>query len=54
MLVLVILRLSIPGWLGLLLFAAFVGGVGYLIATMSRGGDDDPNNPFSGNDGAVV
>ena len=54
MLVLVLLRVSIPGWLGLLLFAAFVGGIGYLIATMARGDDDDPNNPFSGNDGAVV
>lgn len=51
MLVLVFLRITIPTWLGLLLFAAFVGGIVYLIAKMPRGDDDDP---FSGDDGAVV
>lgn len=40
-----------PGWASLLLFLAFVGGLGYLIATMPRGDDDDP---FFGDDGAVV
>ena len=52
MLVLVLLRIAIPSWLGLLLFAGFVGGVVYLIAKMPR--RDDDNDPFSGDDGAVV
>lgn len=40
-----------PSWAALLLFFAFVGGIGYLVATMPRGGDDDD---YFGDDGAVV
>ena len=39
-----------PAWLSFLLVASFVGGFGYLVATMSRGRRDD----WSGDDGAVV
>ena len=39
-----------PGWVSFLLVAAFVGGFGYLVATMPRGGD----RGWPGDDGAVV
>lgn len=47
-LVFVLLGITLPTWAAFLLFCAFVGGFGYLVATM-RKGDDDPWN-----DGAVV
>lgn len=40
--------LSIPGWAGLLLAAAFLGGFGYLVATMRKA----PEDPWD--DGAVL
>ncbi|WP_310963167.1 hypothetical protein [Nocardioides terrisoli] len=48
-LVCILLRISLPSWASLLLFCAFVGGFGYLVATMRKGDDDDPWD-----DGAVV
>jgi hypothetical protein len=39
-----------PAWVSFLLVVAFVGGFGYLVATMPRGRGDD----WSGDDGAVV
>lgn len=54
MLLLVLFRVSIPGWVGFPLFAAFVGGIAYLIATMPRGGDGNDPSSGSGDDGAVV
>jgi hypothetical protein len=39
-----------PTWVSFLLVVAFVGGFGYLVATMPRGRGDD----WSGDDGAVV
>jgi hypothetical protein len=49
-LLLVVLQVTIPGWAALFLVAAFVGGFGYLVATMRTGPPDD----WSGDDGAVV
>lgn len=46
--VFILLGITLPSWAAFLLFCAFVGGFGYLVATM-RKGDDDPWN-----DGAVV
>jgi hypothetical protein len=50
MLLAVVLGWTMPGWLGFLLVAGFLGGFGFLVATMprSRGEDGD------GDDGAVV
>jgi hypothetical protein len=50
MLIGIVLGWTFPAWLGFLLVGAFVGGFGYLVATMPRGGHDD----WSGDDGAVV
>jgi hypothetical protein len=49
-LVLVVLHVTIPGWMALFLVAAFVGGFGYLVATMRP----RPPDGWSGDDGAVV
>lgn len=46
----VVLGWTYPGWVSFLLVAAFVGGFGYLVATMPRGGD----RGWPGDDGAVV
>jgi len=46
LLAVVVLRLDLPAILGYALIAAFVGGFGYLVATMSR----EPRDP--GDDGA--
>lgn len=46
-LLLVMLQVTTPGWAGLLLFVAFVGGFGYLVLTMPRRRDDR-------DDGAVL
>ncbi|QLQ10402.1 MAG: hypothetical protein HZY75_08375 [Nocardioidaceae bacterium] len=43
------LRISLPGWLTLLMILAFLVGISYLVSTMRR--DDDP---YSGDDGAVI
>jgi hypothetical protein len=51
MLVLVIVNWSPPSPTGLLMVVWFVGGFGYLVATMRGSGDDDP---WSGDDGAVL
>lgn len=48
LLVVTVLQVSVPAWLGYLLVAAFVGGFGYLVATMPRG----PRDPWD--DGAQV
>lgn len=49
MLAFIVLGQSMPGWLAFLLFVAFVGGFGYLVATMRKHDDSDPWD-----DGAVV
>jgi hypothetical protein len=49
-LLLLLLDVVIPGWVSVLLVAAFVGGFGYLVATMRSSAPDD----WSGDDGAVV
>ncbi|MGN6252332.1 MAG: hypothetical protein ACTHNS_11005 [Marmoricola sp.] len=49
MLVFLVVGWTIPQWLGVLLFMAFVGGFGYLVATMRKHDDSDPWD-----DGAVV
>jgi hypothetical protein len=49
-LLLVVLRLVVPGWVEVGLVAAFVGGFGYLVATMGS----SPPDPWSGDDGAVL
>ena len=49
-LVLLMLGLVVPGWLEVGLVAAFVGGFGYLVATMGS----SPSDPWSGDDGAVL
>lgn len=49
-LLLVVLDVSLPGWVALLVAGAFVGGFGYLVATMRSGPPDD----LSGDNGAVV
>ena len=49
-LLLVLLQVAIPGWVSLFLVCAFVGGFGYLVATMGQRPTDD----WSGDDGAVV
>lgn len=41
--------IRISGWIAFLLVMAFVGGFGYLVATMRSGPDD-----FSGDDGARI
>ena len=46
----VVLGWTYPGWVSFLLVVAFVGGFGYLVATMPRGGD----RGWPGDDGAVV
>jgi hypothetical protein len=50
MLVAVVFGWQYPGWLGFLLVAGFLGGFGYLVATMPRSRPEDG----SGDDGAVV
>ena len=49
-LLLLVLGLVVPGWLEVGLVAAFVGGFGYLVATMGQ----SPPDPWSGDDGAVL
>lgn len=49
MLVCLVLNIQLPGWAGFLLFCAFLGGFGYLVATMRKHDDSDPWD-----DGAVV
>jgi hypothetical protein len=49
-LVLMVLGVVVPGWVVLGLVAAFVGGFGYLVATMGS----SPPDPWSGDDGAVL
>jgi len=46
----VVLGWTYPGWISFLLVATFVGGFGYLVATMPRGND----RGWPGDDGAVV
>jgi hypothetical protein len=48
-LVLLVLGVTVPSWLGFLLFCAFVGGFVFLVATMRKDDDSDPWD-----DGAVV
>lgn len=50
MLVAVVFGWQYPGWLSFLLVAGFLGGFGYLVATMPRSRGEDG----SGDDGAVV
>jgi hypothetical protein len=49
-LLLVLFDVVIPGWVSVFLVASFVGGFGYLVATMRSSTPDD----WSGDDGAVV
>lgn len=49
-LLLVALDATLPGWGAVLLVVAFVGGFGYLVATMGSSPPDD----YSGDDGAVI
>ena len=42
--------IRVSGWMGFLLAVAFVGGFGYLVATMGQGPPDD----LSGDDGARI
>ena len=49
-LLLLVLGLVVPGWVEVGLVAAFVGGFGYLVATMGQ----SPPDPWSGDDGAVL
>jgi hypothetical protein len=49
-LVLMVLGWVVPGWVEVGLVAAFVGGFGYLVATMGA----SPPDPWSGDDGAVL
>jgi len=46
----IVLGWSYPSWISFLLVSGFVGGFGYLVATMPRTRGDD----WSGDDGAVV
>ena len=46
----VVLGWTYPGWVSFFLVVAFVGGFGYLVATMPRSGD----RGWPGDDGAVV
>lgn len=48
LLLVTVLQVSVAPWLGYLLVAAFVGGFGYLVATMPR----EPRDPWD--DGAQV
>lgn len=48
LLVALVFGLQLPGWLSTLLIGSFIGGFGYLVATMSR----DPRDP--GDDGARI
>ncbi len=45
-----VLGVPFPGWATLLMTLAFIGGFGYLVATMPRRRDDD----WPGDDGAVI
>jgi hypothetical protein len=47
---LAVLDVVVPSWVAVFLMAAFVGGFGYLVATMRSSPPDD----WSGDDGAVV
>lgn len=49
--ILTLANLTIPTWLTTLGILAFVASLGYLFATMPHDDDDDP---FDGNNGAVV
>jgi hypothetical protein len=49
MLICLLAGISLPSWIGVLLFFAFLGGFGYLVATMRRHDDSDPWD-----DGAVI
>jgi hypothetical protein len=44
------LGVVVPGWMALFMVAAFVGGFGYLVATMGS----SPSDPWSGDDGAIL
>jgi hypothetical protein len=44
----IVLKISIPAWMGVLMAAAFVGGFAYLVVRMS----DEPRDPWD--DGAVL
>ena len=46
----IVLGWTYPGWISFLLVTAFVGGFGYLVATMPRGND----RGWPGDDGAVI
>lgn len=46
----IVLGWTYPTWVSFLLVVAFVGGFGYLVATMPHGRGDD----WTGDDGAVV
>ncbi len=50
-LVLLVLSIGVPQWFAFLLGLSFVGGFGYLVATMPDNGSSDP---WSGDDGAQV
>lgn len=50
MLIAVVFGFQYPGWLGFLFVASFIGGFGYLVATMPRTRYEDG----SGDNGAVV
>ena len=49
-LVLLVAGVTLPQWMAVGLVLAFVGGFGYLVATMGSSPPDD----WSGNDGAVL
>ena len=49
--VFLLLRVTVPGWVSLGLVAAFVGGFGYLVATMGSG-EERTGDGWSGDDGA--
>ena len=50
LLIAVVLGWTYPGWVGLFLIGGFLGGFGYLVATMPRGRPEDG----SGDNGAVL
>ncbi len=45
------LGVVVPGWVAAGMVVAFVGGFGYLVATMSS---SSPQDPWSGDDGAII
>lgn len=48
----VLVSIPVPQWLGLILVAWFIGGFGYLVATMRQGGPGDGGDGYD--NGAVV